>query len=1040
MRRSLLSLLLTVLFLGAAWAQKKTNTVTGVVIASDDKSPILGASVLCVEYPRSGSLTDANGRFKLQLPEDAKTLRISYIGYTTKVVALTGQELQITLQSSEKSLDPIVIAAYGTQKKSSLTGATASVKGSALASAKVESVDKALAGKVAGIRVASQTGDPGSAGTIQIRGVGSINGTTQPLYVVDGVAITVGNYGIPGSSSNTLSAINPEDIENITVLKDAASASLYGSRAANGVVLITTKQGKQGKTRFNFKSSVGFSHLATNSYEVMTASERFDYQREAYINRDLYQAGAILPSGSGYAQRETLRQQAEAKYNDQYFLNTSSSQDNNIFVRDRETRTDWRKELFRTGALQDISLSASGGTEALRYFASLGYNNVRSVTPFGRFTRYSGLLNVDNKATKWLDLSFKGQVAYTSQLGRSDHARQRASVGLNHPAVLALIARPDVPVYDEHGRYTTNAVPMKGGDNPLQLLNPDLISNELGTLRGVGNVSATVKFTDFLNFKTTNSIEYTLLKNRQYISPNTNDGSRVGGQGVRGDNQLVVKTTSNVLNFSKDFSRHHLDALAGVEAQSFDQLNYNFLVQKYSTDKLKELGNAQVTNSESTTYGSFLLSYLGRLNYSYDGRYILGLSLRNDISSKLGRNNRSGLFYSVSGAWRFGRESFLKDNSFLTDAKLRASYGTNGNLPDYEYSWRALYAFDGSYGDEPAIYLNQLANLDLGWEKSRSFNLGLDLTFARRFTLTLEYFDKYTSDLLLSTPVSYNLAVDELQTNNGEISNRGLELELQANNLLNSSAFRWDANFSLTAIRSRVEALPNGDVFTGPNNIYLYRPGYDIHTFYLRHWAGVDPVSGLGQFLIDPTKPATADNLTYSYDDARPGATKSAYPKVYGGLSNTFSFAGFTLSALVTYQFGGHLTDHFDAFAINDGQRTGMNASRELVGNYWTPTNTTASNPRPILANVYRSGAISTRQLYSSDFIRLKELSLSYALPKRLTQALSLSSASVSVTANNLAFLYAATKNRELEVPLNGFRSLDVPALRSFSFGINVGF
>ena len=279
--------MLTLIFFGVSSAQKKTVAVSGVVISSEDNTPIIGASVLAVEYPRQGALTDAQGHFRLQLPEDAKTLRISYLGYLTKTVALTGKELRILLESSEKSLDPVVVAAYGTQRKSSLTGATASVKGSDLANAKVESVDKALAGKVSGIRVASQTGDPGAAGTIQIRGVGSINGSTDPLYVVDGVPITVGNYGIPGTSSNTLSSINPEDIESITVLKDAASASLYGSRAANGVVVITTKQGKQGKTRFNFKSSLGFSQVATNSYEVMNAEERYAYQREAYINRYL---------------------------------------------------------------------------------------------------------------------------------------------------------------------------------------------------------------------------------------------------------------------------------------------------------------------------------------------------------------------------------------------------------------------------------------------------------------------------------------------------------------------------------------------------------------------------------------------------------------------------------------------------------------------------------------------------------------------------------------------------------------------------------
>lgn len=1035
MRKSLLSLLLLLLSVGITWAQKQV-TVTGIVVAADDKEPLVAASVTCVEFPSHGVLTDANGKFRLQLPAEAKTLKVSSIGYLTQTVALTGKELHITLKSEERSIDKVVVVAYGVQRKSSLTGATSSIKASDLANAKVESVDKALSGKVSGVRVASQTGNPGSAGTVQIRGVGSINGTTEPLYVVDGVPITAGNYGVDGYSSNVLASINPEDIESVSVLKDAASASLYGSRAANGVVLITTKRGKQGKTQFTFKANTGFSRIATNSYELMNASEAFDYQREALINYELFQANALLPTSPKYAQRAELRKQFEAEYTDEAVASVG------LLVKSRKTVTDWRKVLIGgTGRLNDISLSASGGNDALRYFSSLGYNDVTGVTPFGSFKRYSGLLNLDNKANKWLNFSFKGQVSYTSQEGSGDNSGQSASVSLSHPTILTLLSAPDQPVRNADGSYNKSVAPMKGGDNPLQILDPDFYTYQLGTLRGIGGINAQVTFTDYLNFKTTNSIEYTLLKSFEYVSPATRDGARVGGQGVRFSNELVVKTTSNILNFNRDFSKHHVDALAGVEAQSFAQLRYGFAVNKYSSDKLRELGNGQVVDSESNRYGSFLLSYLGRLNYSYDNRYYLGLSLRDDISSKLGKNNRSGVFYSVSGAWRFGRESFLKDNELLTDAKLRASYGTNGNLPDGEYTWRGLYKFSDSYASEPAISLSQLANLNLGWEKSRSLNVGLDLTFAKRFALSVEYFNKYTTDLLMSVPISSNHAVDQYQANRGEISNRGIEVELHASDILHSRKFRWDADFSLTKIRSRVEALPNGDIISGAGN-YLYRPGLDIYTFYVRQFHDVEKETGLARFVIDPSKPATADNLTYKSSEAEFTPSVSAYPKVYGGLTNTFTYGGFTLSTLLTYQFGGYFLDHFDAFAISDGSRSSsVNSSKELVGNYWTPTNTSAAHPLPILNNPLLSARLaSTRFLHSSDYVRLKELSLSYHLPNHVAKALHLNTASLSLTANNLFYLYAATPNRELEVPLNGFRTADIPALRTVSFGVNVGF
>ena len=1035
MRKSLLSLLLLVLSVGIAWAQKQV-TVTGIVVAADDKEPVVAASVTSVEYPSHGVLTDAYGKFRLQLPADAKTLKVSSIGYLPQSVALTGKELLITLKNEERSIDKVVVVAYGVQRKSSLTGATSSIKASDLANAKVESVDKALSGKVSGVRVASQTGNPGSAGTVQIRGIGSINGTTEPLYVVDGVPITAGNYGVDGYSSNVLASINPEDIESVSVLKDAASASLYGSRAANGVVLITTKRGKQGKTQFTFKANTGFSRVATNSYELMNASEAFDYQREALINYELFQADALLPTGSKYAQRAELRKQFEAEYTDEAVASVG------LLVKSRKTVTDWRKVLIGgTGRLNDISLSASGGNDALRYFSSLGYNDVTGVTPFGSFKRYSGLLNLDNKANKWLNFSFKGQVSYTSQEGSGDNSGQSVSVSLSHPTILTLLSAPDQPVRNADGSYNKSVAPMKGGDNPLQILDPDFYTTQLGTLRGIGGINAQVTFTDYLNFKTTNSIEYTLLKSFEYVSPATRDGARIGGQGVRLSNELVVKTTSNILNFNRDFSKHHIDALAGIEAQSFARLRYGFAVNKYSSDKLRELGTGLVVDSESNRYGSFLLSYLGRLNYSYDNRYYLGLSLRDDISSKLGKNNRSGVFYSVSGAWRFGRESFLKDNELLTDAKLRASYGTNGNLPDGEYTWRGLYSFVGRYGSDPATTLEQLPNLNLGWEKSRSLNVGLDLTFAKRFALSVEYFNKYTTDLLMSVPVSYNHAVDQYQANRGEISNRGVEVELHASDILHSKQFRWDADLSLTKIRSRVEALPNGDIISGAGN-YIYRPGLDIYTFHVRQFHDVEKETGLARFVIDPTKPATADNLTYKSSEAEFTPSVSAYPKVYGGLTNTFSYGGFTLSTLLTYQFGGYFLDHFEGFAISDGSRTAsVNSSKELVGNYWTPTNKSAAHPLPILSNPLVSARLaSTRFLHSSDYVRLKELSLSYRLPNHVAKALHLNTASLSLTTNNLFYLYAATPNRELEVPLNGFRTADIPALRTVSFGINVGF
>ncbi len=1004
------------------------RTVNGVVVSADDNQPIIGASVI-IKGTQTGVATDLDGKFRLSVPNSA-TLVVSFVGMKTQEVAAR-DGMRVVLQSDSKVIDEVMVVAYGTAKKSAFAGSAASVKADAFANAKVESLDKALAGKVPGLRVTSVTGDAGASGSIQVRGIGSITGSTQPLYVIDGVAMTSGNYGADKMSSNILSTINPDDIESMTVLKDAAAASLYGSRAANGVVVITTKKGQQGKTRFNLRANKGWSTMATDSYVPMTAAQYRQYFRDALVGYRLNQKKALIPGSANYGDAAVL---AEAET-----FADANLQDNSPITSDEQV-TNWRDKIYDGGFINELQLSASGGNEQTKFFASLGVNDTKGLVTLSTFRRYSSLLNLENKASKWLDLSFKSQISHTSQQSRGDQADQAQGIGTTTPLSLVFSSRPDQPVYNDNGTYNENASFDDRVKNPLMQLQPDYSKYDLATLRALTDVGARITFTDWLSFKTTNSVDYVSAKLLRRWSPNSLDGESVGGLGERTNRTIYTMSTSNVLSANKTLGEvHNLDGLVGFEAQKINYL-YEFLSAKaYSNPVLPELASGQPDQASSAIYNTFLRSFFGNVNYNYADRYYLGASLRSDESSRLGVDKRQGIFYSVSGAWRFGNEEFFKNN-LITDGKLRASFGTNGNLPGNYYGALGLYAFSGTYGGQAASFLSQVENKDLGWEQSRNFNLGLDLTFAQRFTFTVEYYNKYTDNLLLELPISYGIGLSAMDKNVGAISNKGIEVEFHGRDLL-SSPFKWDLDLSLSTLKATVESLPNGDIISGDGNLYMYSEGKDLYSFYLPTWVGVNPQTGLGQFLKDPTKPADPDNLTHVYTQAGRTIQKSAYPKLFGGLTNTFSFKGFTLSSLITYQFGGYLFDYPGYFFKNDGVRMfSFNLDSSVAGNYWRNPGDVVDNPRPVLNHSYRSDRWSTRHLHSTDFVRLKELSLTYRIPESIYRKLGVSSVDVSLVANNLFFIYAATKDMELEVALNGYRTVDTPASRTFSIGLNVGF
>ncbi len=1027
--------LLVVLMTGMQALHAQNIRVTGTVRDADG-APLLGASVSVAGQASRGTITGTDGTYALEVSSNG-ALDFTFIGMVPVQIPVNGRTvINVQLESDSQMIDDVIVVAYGTARRSSFTGSVGSVDGDALKNTRAETIDKALVGKTSGIRVSQITGDPGSAGEIQVRGIGSITGSTTPLYVVDGVPISTGSTGGTRGANTLLTSINTSDIESISVLKDAAAASLYGSRAANGVVLITTKKGTEGKARVNFSASVGWSEMATNSYDVMNGEELHDYFTDI-INNSLAD-GVAAPAGFSAANYPGMTAS-------EYIA--LPAQDGEWGIA-RKNGQNWRDYLYgNTGMDQNYQASVSGGSQTSRYYLGLSYQDMEGIVTGTAMKRYSFLLNNSTDVTKWLTLEGKAQLSLAQTRGNRDsYSGFGTGGGMSTfgPAGLVFQSNPSQPLHNPDGSYNEYVAIPGNFLTPAYEMGRQWKFFDNDNARALIGANAEVRFTDYLKFRTTNGIDFVDVLLKEYWGPTTGDGRSLNGMGQKDLYRNITINSSNILQFSKSFNElHNVDVMGGYEVSRYSSDFTTAAVDTYSTDKLPALSVGLPSRAGGSLTEWLLGSWLMNATYNYDQKYYLGANIRSDTSSRLAADNRQGTFWSVSGAWRFSRESFLLNNPVLTDAKVRASYGTNGSLPTGSYGYMALYYFGGYYGGDSAIFPESPANPNLGWEKSRNLNMGIDFTLFNRFTFSAEYYNKYTTDLLMSVPISYATGFSSIQQNNGELSNKGFDFEFRGNNILNSGTFVWDSSIMLGTLKAVVEKLPDGNpvmsAFTG--DFYRYEEGKDLYSMYLPTWLGVNPQTGKGEFLIDPTKPESAGNITTNHAEAKRSVVAKAYPDFNGAWNNTFTWKGLSLNVLLTYQFGGNIYDYWGYFAHSDGRRvaSGWNQAKDLVGNYWKNPGDVVDNPRPVTYS-QTSDLASSRWVKSSDFIRLKEISLTYTLPSKWTQQWGIGDVNLSVAANNVAYLYAATKDIELETPLNGFRSPDTPLSRAITVGVSVNF
>ena len=753
------------IYSATSYSVQQRETVSGVIIDASTQETIVGASIM-IKGSSQGTVTDIDGKFSLSVSKIPVTLVVSYVGYQKKEVKVSSLDgaLTISLTEDTQMMDEVIVTGYGTFKKSAYAGSAANVKADKIADIPSVSFQDMLQGNATGVQFTSTSGQPGASSSINIRGMGSINAANTPLYVIDGVPMISGNISSLDSDSglDIMSTINTNDIQSITVIKDAAAASLYGSRAANGVIIITTKQGQQGKPKVSLQADWGFSDFAMEYRPVMSGQQRRDY-----IYNGLY-AGAL---------RDGESEEDAKSYADEN-IDTYAPVPWCGFV-------DWDDVLFKKGSHQQYEASLSGGTDKFKYYSSLSYLKQEGITQRSGLERLSGRLNVDYKATNKLTLGANILFSSVNQDVYSEGFTYTSPFYSSRSAVT-----PSDPVYNEDGTWNRELIRI--GDRNPALANEYDSQREYVT-RTFNTIYGQYEFIKDLKFKTTFSYDYITTKGKDWADPRTSNGDDINGGMSKKFYERRKMMWGNQLTYKQTFANvHHLDELLGYEIDDQYRDYLSGYATNFATPDKNDISNGKKTESVGGSDSrTRMVSYIGRVNYDYDNKYFLGLSYRVDGSSRLQRSHRWGNFWSVSGAWRIIDEDFMKPVSdWLTDLKLRASYGVNGTLPSDYYGYMALSSLSNGYNEQPAIIISQLANDNLKWETNYNLNLGLDFSLFNRVNVTLEYYLRNTKNLLMDSPVSMTTGFSSYLMYVGQLRNQGVELEINSTNF-KTKDFEW---------------------------------------------------------------------------------------------------------------------------------------------------------------------------------------------------------------------------------------------------------
>lgn len=944
------------LLVGSAVAFAQNRVITGTVISTEDNLGVPGATVL-VKGTTIGTATDLDGKYSISVPAGSNVLVFSFVGLSPQEVTIGNQStINVELDPDVQALSEFVITSYGDQSKREITGAIASVKGEVFENLPVQSFDRAMQGRIAGVQVTSASGQPGGTLNVRIRGVGSINAGNNPLYIVDGVQIADGGLSGQGSQ-NALASINPNDIESIEVLKDAAAAAIYGAQAANGVVLITTKKGKKGATQVKLSVQEGIVD-PLNLYDIMSSNELATIKRDAYINAGLNPANAAATYGN--------------------------PEDPNL------QNSDWVDALYRQGRLSVYDLSVSGGDDKTNFYLSGSYTKQQGQIEMSDYQRATGRLNVTHRPNKKLTIGANLSLSYQRSNGSIANGNF-----VNSPFVAGFSARPNVPIYEEDGsfaRYPSNHL---FGYNIVQGVFEEL---RRGTsVQTVSNLSLNYQITPWLSWTSYFGIDFADTRDENNRPSTIPVFSSYGGSAFYADERNNNYNTNHNFNFNKKFNDvHTVSGILGFEYKGFQNERTTASGRGFADPSLRYLQNAAVPFAVGGFYTEFKRAgFFGQAKYEYDDKYTADVTIRRDGHSRFGEQNRWGTFGAVSAGWRISSESFLQDVSWLDNLRLRASWGITGNSSIANFASRSLVGNTGQYLGAGSLGLSQLGNDLLTWEESETVNIGVDGTFFNgRIITTVDFWRKDSKALLFNTPLPIDSGFGSITRNTGQVRNQGIDLDIQTVNVV-AGKFQWSTAFNVTFLENELIELYDGLDRIG-NDLIVGRP---IDFWYTNQYIGINPANGVAMYEDEngnPTYIVGADTQRY---------IGSGLPTSYGGLANTFSYGPITLEVFFQGQLG-NIAGNQDLFNLGDwGAGTGNQLSS--MNDYWKQPGDITFVGRP-----YEGGqapgtsnidTFSTRLLNDGGYVRLKQVTLNYTLPSSAASKIGMRNMSVYVQGLNLA-------------------------------------
>ena len=979
---------------------QQTGKIKGTIVDSKTGEPVIGASVK-VKGTKLAAVTDLNGEFELNTHANA-TLQISYVGFKeTEVKASNG--MKISLEEDTESLEEVVVVGYGTQKKESLTGAMANIKGEKLKDITSATVENMLNGKVSGVYVAPGSGRPGSTGAIIIRGQTSINGATAPLWVVDGVIV-----------GNSAGDLNPDDIETMTVLKDAASTAIYGSEGANGVVVVTTKQAKHEKMSISLSAKAGLSTLNRGNLEMMDGAEFYDY----------YKSFQNVESVNFPRWNEDLR----------------------------NSNFDWFKLAKKTGSTQDYNLTLNGGSENIQSMFTLGYFKEEGAVKGYDMNRYSTRIKVVYKPYEWL--SIKPNISGS----RTNDKDKQYSVGAMYSMM------PWDSPYDEKGNLVPNYYSGWVNSKATNYLN-DLAAGDYSTSTTYdlsGGLDFDIKITPWLTFSSVNNYSYYNSQTHGYYDPKSSSGEGVNGRTTEYNYVSTRRYTNQLLRFKKSWGKHNVNALLAYEFNDYEMKYTDVYATGFISgfEDFMTAAKPEMATGYRTAWAK--QSYFTQWRYDYDSRYYGELSLRRDGRSNFGSNNRYGNFFSVSGAWNINNESWFKAD-WVDQLKLRAAFGSVGNVPTSLYPSYSLYSVGATYNENPGALISQIGNKDLTWEKTYTTGVGVDASFwQNRLHATLDYYIKNTSNILYQVPVTGLVGVTSIWKNIGKMRNTGIELTV-GGDIIRTKDLTWNVTANISHNSNELRDLykqrdANGNYVVKPVLISdgtsiagtaqrILEIGEPVDTYYMKEWAGVNPEDGKPQWYMDD---ANGNKVkTDNYSKASYYKCGKASPDVYGSFSTSLFYKNFDLQANFGYSLGGQIYSYYRQEFDSDGAYAGDRNQMKLQKGWsrWEKPGDIATHPRAMYNNQDKGNLASSRYLESSDYLKLRSLTLGYNfdLKKYGIQTLRL-----SISGENLFTitdysgvdpeLPAGTNDKGVLSVTNTGGTSVYPAVRKFMLGVNLTF